>query len=53
MILLAITVRLVEMWPLPSKKTSKKKKKKKTDMETICLLPQDLMHATEFRSLFL
>ena len=51
MTLLAITVRLVEMWPLLSKKTSKKKKK--TDMETICLLPQDLMHATEFRPLFL
>ena len=29
------------------------KKKKKKDMETICLLPQYLMHATEFRPLFL
>ena len=35
------------------KNFKKKKKKKKTDMETICLLPQDLMHATEFRPLFL
>ena len=30
-----------------------KKKRKKKDMETICLLPQYLMHATEFRPLFL
>ena len=29
------------------------KKKKKNDMETIYLLPQDLMNTTEFRSLFL
>ena len=35
MTLLAITVCLVEMWPLLSKKTKKKKK----DMETIYLLP--------------
>ena len=49
MTLLAITVRLAETWPLLFKKTSKKKK----DMEAIYLLPQDLMHTTEFRSLFL
>ena len=52
MTLLAITVRLAEMWPLLSKKTSKKNKKK-NDTETIYLLPQDLMNTTEFRSLFL
>ena len=50
MTLLAITVRLAEMWPLLSKKIKKKKKK---NMATKCLLPEDLMHATEFRSLFL
>ena len=49
MILLAIAVHLAEMWPLLSKKTSRKK----NDVEKLCLLPQDLMHATEFRPLFL
>ena len=49
MILLTIAVRLAEMWPLLSKKTPRKKK----DVETLCLLHQDLMHTTDFRPLFL
>ena len=50
MILLAIAVRLADVATSFQKNFEKKKKK---DVETLCLLHQDLMHATEFRPLFL